>query len=49
MEAIYRVDGYRVVNFARQPVGAWILLDAESQVGPDRAGVAAARLADERG
>jgi hypothetical protein len=37
------------VNFARQPVGAWILLDAESQIGPDGAGVAAARLADERG
>ena len=37
------------VNFARQPVGAWILLDAESWIGPDGAGIATARLADERG
>jgi hypothetical protein len=26
------------VNFARQPVGDWILLDAESWIGPDGAG-----------
>jgi hypothetical protein len=37
------------VNFARQPVGDWILLDAESWIGPDGAGLAMARLADERG
>jgi len=37
------------VSFARQPVGAWILLDAESWIGPDGAGLAMARLADERG
>jgi hypothetical protein len=37
------------VNFARQPLGAWILLDAESWIGPDGAGIATARLADERG
>jgi hypothetical protein len=37
------------VNFARQPAGAWILLDAESWVGPDGAGIASARLADESG
>lgn len=37
------------VNFARQPVGDWILLDAESWVGPDGAGLAMARLADTRG
>jgi Thioesterase-like superfamily len=37
------------VSFARQPVGEWILLDAESWIGPDGAGLAAARLADERG
>jgi hypothetical protein len=30
-------------------VGAWILLDAESRIGPDGAGLAAARLADRRG
>ena len=34
------------VNFARQPVGDWILLDAESWIGPDGAGLAMARLAD---
>jgi acyl-CoA thioesterase len=34
------------VNFARQPVGEWILLDAESWIGPDGAGIASARLAD---
>src|ERR1700737_2324476 len=37
------------VSFARQPVGAWILLDAESWIGPDGAGLATARLAGERG
>jgi hypothetical protein len=37
------------VNFARQPVGEWILLDAESWIGPDGAGLAMARLADARG
>jgi acyl-coenzyme A thioesterase PaaI-like protein len=37
------------VSFARQPVGAWILLDAESWIGPDGAGLAMARLADQRG
>jgi hypothetical protein len=37
------------VSFARQPVGNWILLDAESWIGPDGAGLAAARLADEQG
>ncbi|MDO9564399.1 MAG: thioesterase family protein [Bradyrhizobium sp.] len=37
------------VSFARQPVGEWILLDAESWIGPDGAGLAMARLADTRG
>ncbi len=37
------------VNFARDPVGDWILLDAESWIGPDGAGLAMARLADTRG
>jgi hypothetical protein len=37
------------VSFARQPVGEWILVDAESLIGPDGAGLAAARLADQRG
>ena len=37
------------VNFAREPVGDWILLDAESWIGPEGAGLAMARLADARG
>lgn len=37
------------VSLARQPVGEWILLDAESWIGPDGAGLAMARLADEHG
>jgi hypothetical protein len=37
------------VSMAREPVGEWILLDAESTIGPDGAGLAMARLADERG
>jgi hypothetical protein len=37
------------VSFARQPVGAWILLDAESCIGREGAGFSAARLADEHG
>jgi len=37
------------VSFAREPVGEWILLDAESWIGPDGAGLAMARLADTSG
>ena len=37
------------VNFSREPEGDWILLDAESWIGPDGAGLAMARLADARG
>lgn len=37
------------VNLARQPAGEWILLDAESWMGPDGGGIAAARLADQHG
>ena len=37
------------VNLAREPVGEWILLDAESWIGPDGAGLAMARLADIKG
>jgi hypothetical protein len=37
------------VSFARQPVGEWILLDAETWIGPDGAGLAMARLADSSG
>jgi hypothetical protein len=34
------------VNFSREPAGEWILLDAETWIGPDGAGLAMARLAD---
>jgi acyl-coenzyme A thioesterase PaaI-like protein len=37
------------VNFARPPVGEWMLLDAESWIGRDGAGLAIARLADVNG
>ena len=37
------------VSLARPPVGDWILLDAESWIGPDGAGLAAAKLGDING
>jgi len=37
------------VSMTREPVGEWILLDAESWIGPDGAGLAMARLADGSG
>jgi len=37
------------VSMAREPVGEWILVDAESWIGPEGAGLAMARLADRRG
>jgi hypothetical protein len=37
------------VSFSRQPVGDWILLDGESWIGPDGAGLAMSRLADRQG
>jgi Thioesterase-like superfamily len=37
------------VSIAREPVGEWILVDAESWIGPDGAGLAMARLADRSG
>jgi len=37
------------VSMARQPIGEWILVDAESWIGPDGAGLAMARLADVKG
>lgn len=37
------------VSFARQPVGEWILLDGESWIGSDGAGLAMSRLADRQG
>lgn len=37
------------ISLSRAPVGEWILLDGESWIGPDGAGLAAARLGDARG
>ena len=37
------------ISLAREPVGDWILLDAETWAGPDSIGLAAARLADRDG
>lgn len=37
------------VNFSREPVGEWVLVDAETWIGPDGAGLAMARLADVSG
>ena len=34
---------------ARPPVGEWILLDADSWIGPEGAGLSMARLADVKG
>ncbi len=37
------------ISLARQPVGDWILLDGDCCIGPDGAGLAMARLGDQRG
>lgn len=37
------------VSFSRPPVGEWILLDGDSWIGPDGAGLAMSRLADRQG
>jgi hypothetical protein len=37
------------VSLARAPVGDWILLNAETWIGPDGAGIAAGRLGDAKG
>ncbi len=37
------------VSMARLPVGDWILLDSETWIGPDGAGLAASKLADRQG
>jgi len=43
------INGDLTVNLSRLPDGDWILLDAETWVGPDGSGLAAARLADLNG
>jgi hypothetical protein len=43
------INGDLTVNLARPPEGEWILLDAETWIGPDCHGIAFARLADRGG
>lgn len=43
------INGDLTLSLAREPVGDWILLDAETWAGPDSIGLAAARLADRDG
>ena len=43
------INGDLTLSLAREPVGEWILLDAETWTGPDSVGIAAARLADRDG
>lgn len=43
------INGDLSVSFARQPVGDWILLDAETWVGDSGGALAFARLADRHG
>jgi hypothetical protein len=37
------------ISLARPPIGDWILLDGDCWIGPDGAGLAMARLGDQRG
>jgi Thioesterase-like superfamily len=43
------INGDLTLSLAREPVGDWILLDAETWAGPDSIGIAAARLGDRDG
>jgi len=43
------INGDLTLSLAREPVGEWILLDAETWAGPDSIGIAAARLGDRNG
>ena len=43
------INGDLNINLARMPIGEWILLDAESYIGPSGVGVAFARLGDMHG
>lgn len=49
MKAWTFINGDLTVSLARDPVGEWILLDAESWLGPHGGGIAHARLFDTRG
>jgi hypothetical protein len=43
------INGDLSVSLARDPVGDWVLLDAETWLGPDGSGIACARLGDAEG
>jgi hypothetical protein len=43
------INGDLTVSLSRLPVGEWILLDAESWLGPEGAGIAFGKLADQEG
>jgi hypothetical protein len=43
------INGDLSVSLARDPVGDWVLLDAETWLGPDGAGIACAKLGDSLG
>ena len=43
------INGDLTLSLAREPVGDWVLLDAETWAGPNSIGIAAARLADRDG
>lgn len=43
------INGDLTISLARQPVGEWILLDAESWIGPEGAGIAFGKLGDAQG
>lgn len=43
------INGDLSVSLARDPVGDWVLLDAETWLGPDGSGIACAKLGDSEG
>ena len=43
------INGDLTVSLSRMPVGEWVLLDAQSWIGPQGAGIAFAGLADTKG
>lgn len=43
------LNGDLSVNLARDPVGDWVLLDAETWLGPDGSGIACGKLGDSQG
>ena len=43
------INGDLTISLSRMPVGDWILLDAESWIGPNGGGIAFGKLADSKG